>query len=149
MLCSKVHGDQRYMYCGISVMKTWAIKVVSAVFWKRNTQRKRIKSISHYKLLLHIQLLFQMRIVYITGWEKKDTVSISSVSIIKILCIWLYQFYPINLILSQNEELVVPRIPDGLTHVVRLTVIVAEYLNLFTFIVLKWKKVFQCENETC
>lgn len=37
----------------------------------------------------------------------------------------------------------------GLRHVVWVTLIVAEYMNLFTFTVLKWKKVSQCANETC
>lgn len=71
--------------------------MVSAMFWKKNSRRKHINSISRYKLLLHIQLLFQMRIVCTAGREKKDIVSISLVSIIKILCNWPYQFYAINL----------------------------------------------------
>lgn len=57
--------------------------------------------------------------------------------------------YKFKLILPLNDELVVPRILDGLTHVVRVTLIVAEYVNLFTCTVLKWKKVFKCENESC
>lgn len=65
------------------------------MFWNRNSLRKHINSISHYKLLLHIQLLFQMKTVCITGKGKED--SVSSVSRIKILGIWLWQFWPINL----------------------------------------------------
>lgn len=56
--------------------------------------------------------------------------------------------YKLELILSWNES-VVPRILDGITHVVLVTLIVAEYVNLFNFTVLKWKEVFPCENETC
>lgn len=56
--------------------------------------------------------------------------------------------YKFKLILSQNEELVVPRTLDGFTYVVQITLIVAECLNLFTFTGLKWKKVLQCGNET-
>lgn len=40
------------------------------------------------------------------------------------------QHYKFKLILSQNDELVVPRILDGLTHVVQITVIMAEYISL-------------------
>lgn len=57
--------------------------------------------------------------------------------------------YEFKLILSQNEAAVVPRMLDGFTYVVWVTLIVAEYVNIFAFTVLKWKKVFHCENDTC
>lgn len=57
--------------------------------------------------------------------------------------------YKFKLILSQNDKPVCYRILDGLRHVVWVTLIVAEYINLFTFTVLKWKRTSQCANETC
>lgn len=56
--------------------------------------------------------------------------------------------YKFKLILSQKEELVVPGTLDGFTHVVQITLIVAECVDRFTFTGLKWKKIFQCGNET-
>lgn len=50
--------------------------------------------------------------------------------------------YKFKLILSQNDVSVVPRILNGLTHVFRVTLILAQYVNRI-FTVLKWKKVFQ------
>lgn len=55
------------------------------------------------------------------------------------ISVLLYKF---KLILSQNDESVVPRILDGLTHVFRVALTVAAYVNL-TCTVLKWKKAFQ------
>lgn len=38
--------------------------------------------------------------------------------------------YKFKLILSQNDELVEPRILDELTHVLQIIVIMAEYMSL-------------------